>query len=105
MLTFSTLDVNGTRAAAVASNMRLFTFWLTVGFTAAALETLFRCCPRSERLAKYNQLLRIEEELGDSAVYAGKDWRFIPLEQALNVVPQDDGITGGAQGLAPVAML
>lgn len=28
---------------------------------------------RSERVAKYNQLLRIEEELGDSAVYAGFD--------------------------------
>jgi enolase len=27
---------------------------------------------RSDRLAKYNQLLRIEEELGDSAVYAGR---------------------------------
>jgi enolase len=27
---------------------------------------------RSERLAKYNQLLRIEEELGDYAVYPGK---------------------------------
>jgi len=27
---------------------------------------------RSERLAKYNQLLRIEEQLGDQAVYAGK---------------------------------
>src|SRR5215471_1488645 len=27
---------------------------------------------RSDRLAKYNQLLRIEEELGDQAVYAGK---------------------------------
>jgi enolase len=26
---------------------------------------------RSDRLAKYNQLLRIEEELGDSAIYAG----------------------------------
>ena len=26
---------------------------------------------RSERVAKYNQLLRIEEELGDSATYAG----------------------------------
>ena len=26
---------------------------------------------RSERVAKYNQLLRIEEELGDSAVYSG----------------------------------
>lgn len=27
---------------------------------------------RSERVAKYNQLLRIQEELGDAAVYAGK---------------------------------
>src|SRR5947209_1342119 len=27
---------------------------------------------RSERMAKYNQLLRIEEELGDAAVFAGK---------------------------------
>jgi enolase len=27
---------------------------------------------RSDRIAKYNQLLRIEEELGDAAVYAGK---------------------------------
>ncbi|MEM8526827.1 MAG: phosphopyruvate hydratase, partial [Bacteroidota bacterium] len=27
---------------------------------------------RSDRIAKYNQLLRIEEELGDSAAYLGK---------------------------------
>jgi enolase len=27
---------------------------------------------RSDRMAKYNQLLRIEEELGDAALYAGK---------------------------------
>ena len=27
---------------------------------------------RSDRLAKYNQLIRIEEELGESAVYAGR---------------------------------
>ena len=27
---------------------------------------------RSDRLAKYNQLLRIEEELGDAAIYAGR---------------------------------
>ena len=27
---------------------------------------------RSDRTAKYNQLIRIEEELGDSAIYAGK---------------------------------
>ncbi len=28
---------------------------------------------RSDRLAKYNQLIRIEEELGDAARYAGRD--------------------------------
>ena len=28
---------------------------------------------RSDRLAKYNQLIRIEEELGDSAFYAGRE--------------------------------
>ena len=32
---------------------------------------------RSDRMSKYNQLLRIEEELGDSAVYPGKDFKFI----------------------------
>ena len=29
---------------------------------------------RSDRLAKYNQLLRIEEELGQTALYAGRGW-------------------------------
>src|SRR6202043_3439670 len=29
---------------------------------------------RSDRVAKYNQLLRIEEQLGDRAVFAGKSW-------------------------------
>jgi enolase len=27
---------------------------------------------RSDRMAKYNQLLRIEEQLGDSAVFKGR---------------------------------
>ena len=31
---------------------------------------------RTDRVAKYNQLLRIEEELGDAAVYLGKDAFF-----------------------------
>ena len=35
------------------------------------------CPARSERLAKYNQLLRIEEELGEGAVYAGENWRLL----------------------------
>lgn len=32
---------------------------------------------RSDRMAKYNQLLRIEEELGENAVYPGKDFKFL----------------------------
>jgi enolase len=32
---------------------------------------------RSDRMAKYNQLLRIEEELGDAAVYPGKKFKFL----------------------------
>jgi len=32
---------------------------------------------RSDRMAKYNQLLRIEEMLGDQAIYTGKDFKFI----------------------------
>jgi enolase len=32
---------------------------------------------RSDRMAKYNQLIRIEEELGDDAVYPGTSFKFI----------------------------
>lgn len=32
---------------------------------------------RSDRMSKYNQLLRIEEELGRTAVYPGKKFRFL----------------------------
>ncbi len=32
---------------------------------------------RSDRMSKYNQLLRIEEELGKSAVYPGKTFKFL----------------------------
>lgn len=32
---------------------------------------------RSDRMAKYNQLLRIEEMLGDSAIYPGKEFKFV----------------------------
>jgi len=32
---------------------------------------------RSDRIAKYNQLLRIEEELGSAARFIGKDFKFI----------------------------
>ena len=32
---------------------------------------------RGERTSKYNQLLRIEEELGDQAIYAGRKFRWL----------------------------
>lgn len=32
---------------------------------------------RSDRIAKYNQLLRIEDELGEGAVFPGRNFRFI----------------------------
>lgn len=46
---------------------------LVVGLSTGQIKTGAPC--RSERLAKYNQILRIEEELGASAKYAGKNFR------------------------------
>jgi enolase len=43
---------------------------LAVGTAAGQIKTGSLC--RSDRVAKYNQLLRIEEELGDKAVYNGR---------------------------------
>jgi enolase len=46
---------------------------LVVGLATGQIKTGAPC--RSERLAKYNQILRIEEELGADAVYAGQKFR------------------------------
>lgn len=46
---------------------------LVVGLSTGQIKTGAPC--RSERLAKYNQILRIEEELGSKAKYAGKAFR------------------------------
>lgn len=46
---------------------------LVVGLNAGQIKTGAPC--RSERLAKYNQLLRIEEELGDKAIFCGSKFR------------------------------
>jgi enolase len=46
---------------------------LVVGLGTGQIKTGAPC--RSERLAKYNQLLRIEEEMGDNARYAGANFR------------------------------
>jgi enolase len=46
---------------------------LVVGLGTGEIKSGAPC--RSDRLAKYNQILRIEEELGDRAVFAGKHFR------------------------------
>jgi enolase len=51
---------------------------LAVGLSTGQIKTGAPC--RSERLSKYNQLLRIEAELGDKAVYAGSTYRHIANE-------------------------
>merc|ERR1711990_1164963 len=47
---------------------------LAVGLKTGQIKTGAPC--RSERLAKYNQLLRIEEELGANAMYAAAAFRM-----------------------------
>merc|ERR1712183_1142988 len=46
---------------------------LVVGLCTGQIKTGAPC--RSERTAKYNQMLRIEEELGDKAKYVGENFR------------------------------
>lgn len=48
---------------------------LAVALGTGQIKTGSAC--RSERIAKYNQLLRIEEMLGDTAIYPGKSFRFV----------------------------
>ena len=53
---------------------------VTIADLAVALNTgLIKTgsASRSDRIAKYNQLLRIEEKLMGSATYLGKDFRFL----------------------------
>ena len=56
----------------------------TEDVTIADLSVALNCgqiktgsASRTDRIAKYNQLLRIEEELGSSAQYLGKDLKFV----------------------------
>jgi enolase len=44
---------------------------IAVGMNALQIKT--GSMSRSDRIAKYNQLLRIEEDLGDGLVYPGRD--------------------------------
>jgi len=47
---------------------------LAVALNTGMIKTGSAC--RSERIAKYNQLLRIEEKLGNAAYYLGKDFKY-----------------------------
>jgi len=56
----------------------------TEDFTIADLAVALNCgqiktgsASRSDRIAKYNQLLRIEEELGSNARFLGKNFKFV----------------------------
>jgi enolase len=49
------------------------TFIADLAVATNALQIKTGSLSRSDRLAKYNQLLRIEEDLGESARYAGRD--------------------------------
>ena len=51
---------------------------IAVATSATQIKTGSLC--RSDRVAKYNQLLRIEEQLGSAAKYAGRD-AFVSLKQ------------------------
>jgi enolase len=44
---------------------------IAVGLNAGQIKT--GSLSRSDRIAKYNQLLRIEEDLGDTVTYPGRD--------------------------------
>ncbi len=48
---------------------------LAVALGTGQIKTGSAC--RSERIAKYNQLLRIEEILGETAIYPGKNFKFV----------------------------
>ncbi len=48
---------------------------LAVALNTGQIKTGSAC--RSERIAKYNQLIRIEEMLGEAAVFPGKNFKFV----------------------------
>ena len=68
------------------SSSRVLEMACTTGFSGRELALFTDCsvvgidlCAESIEVAKYNQLLRIEEELGRSARYAGKNaFHFLP---------------------------
>ena len=59
--------VSHTRYLRVIASLRAISEWVNAGQIKTGSMS------RSDRMAKYNQLLRIEEELDDQAVYPGRD--------------------------------
>ena len=47
---------------------------LAVALNTGLIKTGSAC--RTDRIAKYNQLLRIEEQLGDDGIYLGRDFKY-----------------------------
>ena len=69
---------------------------LAVGLNTGQIKTGAPC--RSDRVAKYNQLLRIEEGLGDTALYAG--WDALPgLDRLQHLRPRISS-RAGERGIA-----
>src|SRR5205807_776213 len=64
---------------------------LAVGTGAGQIKT--GSASRSDRVAKYNQLLRIQEELGSAASYAGR--------AAIRQLPGVQRVTSGAPTSGP----
>jgi enolase len=52
---------------------------LSVALNAGQIKT--GSMSRTDRVAKYNQLIRIEEELGNSSVYKGKEIFYNLLQE------------------------
>ncbi len=48
---------------------------LAVAFNTGQIKT--GSCSRTDRIAKYNQLLRIEEQLGEAGKYLGNEFKFV----------------------------
>ncbi|MDD3011374.1 MAG: phosphopyruvate hydratase, partial [Bacteroidales bacterium] len=48
---------------------------LAVALNTGQIKTGSAC--RSERIAKYNQLMRIEEMLGEAAIFPGKRFKYM----------------------------
>ena len=69
------------RYTAVMSHRSGETEDTTIADLAVALNTgqiKTGSASRTDRIAKYNQLFRIEELLGDQAIYPGRNFRYMP---------------------------